>query len=296
MKLTFRQLQVFRIVAQTGNFTNAANQLYLSQPAVSIQVKQLEQQVGLALFEHVSGKLMLTAAGKILLNSAQKINYQLQELEQNLTDLLGLKSGHLELAVVSTANAFSTKLLADFVKHYPGVTFSLNVCNRNEIVNLLKLGNIDLAIMGYPPEKLKALAVQIMANPLLIVAPANHHLTTKKRILLSDLSNEPFVVRETGSGTRHVLTGMFSKANITFSPRLVFSSAEAIKDAVLAGLGLALVSKFTINQELTKKSLVALPVIDTPIIKHWHLVSTRKLSPIAARFHDFILDEAVKIN
>lgn len=291
IKLTFRQLEVFRVVAKYSSLTKASKAMYLSQPAVSSQVKQLENKVGLKLFEIKSKQLNLTQAGQILLESSVKINNNLAELSQKIQDLKGIKTGHLELSVVSTANAFSTKLLAKFIKLHPNVTFSLHVSNRKDLLNLFKNNEITMAIMGLPPESLKVKTKVIKKNPLVIVSGPGHKLAHKKNIAIQDIAKEIFVVRELGSGTRHTLNAFFAKHNLEIDSRLEFSSAEAIKDAVQAGLGLALVSEHTIKNS----ELVVLDIIDTPIVRHWHLVTpiNYELPPVSRKFYDFILQESL---
>jgi len=296
-KPTFRQLQVFEAVANGSSFSKAANELHLSQPAVSIQIKQLEQQAGFKLFEHIGKKIQLTYPGKILLESSKKLSSELNEAGQKLEELKGLKTGHLELAVVTTANAFSTKLLAQFIRIHPKVTFSLTVTNRHELIEMIDQGQSDLIIMGLPPDTLEVKAEKFMQNPLVIIANKEHKLTKEKNIPFARLLDESFVLREEGSGTRHALNRMFQAENAVLEPKLEFSSSETIKEAVQAGLGLALVSQHTIKMELKSGVIKILDIKGMPLIRHWHLVVPRgkNLSPMAKRFKEFILEKAPKL-
>jgi len=293
-KPTFRQLQVFQSVADNSSISKAAQFLHLSQPTVSIQIKQLEQQAGLKLFENIGRGLKLTYPGKVLLESARKIRLELAEAEQKIEDLKGLKTGHLELAVVTTANAFSTKLLAQFLKIHPGATFSLTVANRQELITMANQGQSDLIIMGLPPEGLEIKAEKFVENPLVIIAHKEHQLVAEKNIPFASLLHESFVLREPSSGTRHALDRLFRAEDAKLTAKLEFSSSEAIKQAVQAGLGLALVARHTIKMELASGAVKILDIENMPLIRYWHLVVPRgkNLSPMAQRFKEFVLEEA----
>jgi LysR family transcriptional regulator, low CO2-responsive transcriptional regulator len=294
MKPTIRQLAIFAELARSKSVTQAAKNLHLSQPAVSIQIRQLEEQAGLDLFEYSGRSFRLTYAGQIMLECATGVHSILADTTAKLEQMKDAKTGHLDIAVVSTAHGFVANLLANFLVDYPHITFSIKVTNRRQLLELAEERAADFIIMGEPPEKLATSAEKIMENPLVIIANPEHHLVKHKTVSLATVAKEAFVVREAGSGTREALYRLCKQHGITLSPRLEFSSSGAIKEAVQAGLGLALVSRHTIRAELKAETVVVLAVKHTPLIRHWHLVVPpgKRLSPMAARFRAFLLEEA----
>lgn len=294
MHVTFRQMQVFESVARHRSYTRAAEVLYLSQPAVSLQIKQLENNLGIALFEKLGKKIYLTEAGREFFAYSKRITQQLNEAEAVLEDLKGVTRGRLSVSVASTANHFATRLLAEFSKRHPGTTISLDVTNRKSLLYQLDANEIDLVIMGKPPEEMDLLTEAFMDNPLVIIAPPDHRLAKSKHIPLSDLQQETFVVRELGSGTRIAMERFFSEKGVTLTTGMEMTSNEAIKQAVEAGLGLGIVSIHTLELELETKCLKVLDAEDFPILRHWYLVTRqgKRLSPIAQAFHGFVLKEA----
>jgi len=297
MNITIRQLQVFEAVARHMGFTRAAEELHLTQPAVSMQVKQLEEQVGLPLFEQVGKKIFLTEAGKEMHHYSKVIASQLAEAEAVIESLKGVQRGRLDVSVASTANHFGTKLLAAFSRAHPSVTIKLDVTNRETLLRQLADNDKDLVIMGRPPEGLDLEAEPFMDNPLVVVAHAHHPLAGQKQIPVQRLAQETFVVREPGSGTRIAMERFFESHGLPFAPGMEMSSNEAIKQAVEAGLGLAVVSIHTIELELESKRLAVLDVEEFPIMRHWYLVHPRskRLSPVAQAFRQFVLRDAQKV-
>lgn len=294
MHVTLRQLNVFAAVARHLSFTRAAEELHLTQPAVSMQVKQLEESVGLALFEQMGKRISLTEAGTELYATSRSIAEQLRETEAIMQSLKGLRRGRLRVAVASTANYFATRLLAGFVKQYPGITFSLDVTNRKGLLRALEANETDLVIMGRPPEELDLVAEAFMENPLVVIAPGDHELARQTAPIPSArLQQEAFVVREIGSGTRIAMERYFSQRGERLQTTMELSSNEAIKRAVEAGLGLGIVSIHTLELELETKRLAILQAEGFPILRHWHLVYRRgkRLSPVALAFHDFVFSE-----
>lgn len=294
LNITFRQLRVFESVARHGSFTRAAEELHLTQPAVSMQIKQLEENLGIALFEHLGKKIFLTDAGNEFYHTSRIISRQLSESEEYIENLKGVRQGHLNILVASTANYFATNLLATFIQRHPEITFSLDVTNREHLLESLSANEPDLVIMGQPPEKLDAVAEAFMENPLVVVAGKSHRLYRKRSVLTPEqLQQERFVLREQGSGTRTALERFFEKRALSLDAPMEFGSNETIKQAVQAGLGLALVSTHTIRLELEAKVLRVLDVEDLPIRRQWHLVYRRgkRLSPVAEAFRQFVLDE-----
>jgi DNA-binding transcriptional LysR family regulator len=295
--LTLRQLKVFESVARHLNYTRAAEELFLTQPAVSMQVKQLEESLGVALFEQLGKRIHLTGAGREVLAYARAITQQLDELESVLNRLKGVAGGRLRISVATTANYFIPTLLGAFSRRYPDVTVSLDVTNRETLLKQLAENAVDLVIMGQPPAELDVEAHAFMENPLVIVAPPDHPLAGKKKIPLARLQDEVFLVREPGSGTRIAMERFFAQRGMRLKTGMEVGSNEAIKQSVQAGLGLGLLSRATIEQELTLKRLVVLDVADFPIMRHWYVVHRRgkRLAPVAAAFNEFVTREAAKL-
>ncbi len=294
LHLTFRQLGIFEAVARHLSYTRAAQELHLSQPAVSMQIKQLEANVGLPLFEQLGKKIYLTEAGRELSHYSRVIEQQLSEAESVLGELKGLHRGKLRISVASTANYFIPTLLGTFSRRYPDVTVSLDVTNRETLLRQLAENTVDLVVMGQPPVEADVEAEAFMNNPLVVVAPPDHPLAGKKKIPLSRLQEETFLVRESGSGTRIAMERFFSERKMKLKTGMEVGSNEAIKQSVQAGLGLGLLSRATIEQELTLKRLVVLDIEDFPIMRHWFVVHRRgkRLSAAAGAFQNFLLKEA----
>lgn len=294
MHLTLRQLKVFEAAARHLNYTRAAEELHMTQPAVSMQVKQLEQSLGVGLFEQLGKRLHLTEAGREVLAYARAVTQQLDELEGVLNRLKGLSGGRLKISVATTANYFVPALLGAFLRRYPDVTVTLDVTNRETLLEQLAENAVDLVIMGQPPAEADVAAEPFLDNPLVVVAPPDHALASKKRIPLTRLQEETFLVREPGSGTRSAMERFFAEHGIRIKTGMEVGSNEAIKQGVQAGLGLGLLSRATIEQELALKRLVVLDVEGFPIMRHWYVVHRRgkRLTPAAAAFKDFLLQEA----
>lgn len=294
MHLTLRQLKVFESVARHLNFTRAAEELFLTQPAVSMQVKLLEKQLGLALFEQLGKRIHLTEAGGEVLVYARGVTQQLDELESVLDLMKGLGGGRLRISVATTANYFIPTLLGTFSRRYPEVTVSLDVTNRETLLQQLSENTVDLVIMGQPPTEADVEAESFMENPLVIVAPQEHALAGEKQIPLKRLQNEVFLVREPGSGTRIAMERFFAGRKIQLKTGMEVGSNEAIKQSVQAGLGLGLLSRATIEQELELKRLTELDVAELPIMRHWYVVHRKgkRLSGAAEAFKNFMLKEA----
>jgi DNA-binding transcriptional LysR family regulator len=297
LHVTLRQLRVFESVARHLSFSRAAEELFLSQPAVSMQIKQLENQVGLPLFEQIGKKIYLTEAGKELYHYSRAVAQQLSDMEHALNELKGLERGRLSIAVVSTANFFAPQLLARFVQQHPGVQVSLSVVNRETVLRQLAENEIDLAIMGLPPEGLDVRWQPFMENPLVVIAPPNHPLTREKRIPMKRLAEEVFVIREPGSGTRGAMERFFAEHRVQLKTSMQMGTNEAIKQAVQAGMGLGVVSYHTIELELETKRLKVLDVVGFPIRRNWYLVhrQQKRLSKVAEAFREFLLKQAERL-
>lgn len=294
MNITFRQLKVFEAVARHLSYTQAAQELHLTQPAVSIQVKQLEEAAGLPLFEQLGKKIYLTQAGQEMYHYCRTIEQQIHELETVVGDLKGVKQGHLAISVASTANYFATRLLAAFAKENPGISFSLDVTNRATLLRQLETNEKDMVIMGRPPEELDLVTEAFMENPLVIIAAPDHPLVKRNHLTIDQLKDETFVMRETGSGTRNAMERFFAEQGVHMHTGMEMTSNEAIKQAVEAGLGLGIVSIHTLPLELETKRLAILDVKEFPILRHWYVVHRRgkRLSPVAESFRRFVLERA----
>jgi DNA-binding transcriptional LysR family regulator len=297
MNMTFRQLRLLESVARNSSFTRASEELHLTQPAVSTQIKQLEQEVGMPLFEQLGKKIFLTEAGKEMYAFSRGIAQQFRDIESVLDDMKGVKRGTLSLSVTSTGKYFAPYLLAEFVKHHPGSQVHLEVTNREELVTQLQENIPDMAIMGTPPHNLELTAQAFMQNPLVIIARADHPLAQANRIPLSRLMEENFIQRERGSGTRNAVERFFGDREVKLNTSMEMSRNEAIKHAVMAGLGLGIVSLHTLEFELALDRIAILSVEGFPIMKEWYLVhrSGKRMSPIAQAFHDFVLNEADQV-
>jgi DNA-binding transcriptional LysR family regulator len=293
MHLTLRQLEVFAAVARHLSYTRAAEELHLSQPAVSMQIRQLEEAAGLPLFEKLGKKINLTEAGREVFHYSQAIGRQLQELDQVVEALKGVRAGHLRISVATTANYFATRLLAAFSRRYPGTTFSLDVTNRKTLLDQLASNETDLVIMGKPPEELDLDATPFMQNPLVIIAPPQHPLAGEHAIPLQRLQDEVFVAREQQSGTRIAMERFFQERGMSLKTGMEMTSNSAIKHAVEAGLGLGIVSIHTLELELEAGRLVILDVEGFPIQRHWYVVTStgKRLPPVAQAFFDFLMGE-----
>lgn len=297
MHVTLRQLKVFESVAKHEGYTRAAEELHLTQPAVSMQIKQLEGNIGLPLFERLGKKIFLTEAGKELYGYSSSISRQLDEIEEIFESMKGLERGRLRVSVASTANYFATRLLAKFSKLHKGVTVVLDVTNRASLLTQLANNETDLVIMGQPPQELDLTTNAFMENPLVVIAPPDHPLAGKKQVPFERLQEEIFVVREPDSGTRIAMERYFSERGARLTTGMEMTSNEAIKQAVEAGLGLGIVSIHTLELELETGRLTVLDARAFPILRHWYIVHRKgkRLSPIAQAFKEFILTEATSM-
>ncbi|HCA27257.1 MAG TPA: LysR family transcriptional regulator [Betaproteobacteria bacterium] len=297
LHLTLRQLKVFEAVARHLSYTRAAVELHLSQPAVSMQIKQLEDNVGLPLFEQLGKKTYLTAAGEEMHHYSRTIGRQLAEAENVLEELKGLKRGKLLISVASTANYFAPQLLAQFCQRFPGISVSLNVANREVLLKQLEENEMDMAIMGQPPEGMDVAAESFMDNPLVVIASPTHPLAGGVRIPLERLAEETFLVREPGSGTRIAMERFFTRHGIPLRTGMEMSTTEAIKQAVQASMGLGVVSRHTITLEIETGRLAVLNIKSFPILRHWFVVhrGSKRLSVVAQAFKGFLLREAARL-
>lgn len=293
LHLTLRQLKIYEAVARNLSYSRAARELHLTQPAVSMQIKLLEESLGLPLFEKLGKKIYLTEAGHEMYRYSRTIAEQLVEAELVLAELKGMERGNLRISVASTANYFATQLLASFRQMHPQVTLNLDVTNREALLNQLDQNEIDLAIMGQPPDGHDLVAESFMENPLVVIAAPDNPLAGQKNIPISRLAEETLIVREEGSGTRSASERFFQSHQIAPLTGLVMNTNEAIKQSVQAGMGLAVVSLHTVSLELETKRLALLDVAFFPIQRYWFIVhrKNKRLSATAQAFRQFLLDE-----
>ncbi len=297
MHLTLRQLKVFEAVARHLSFTRAAEELFLTQPAVSMQIRQLEENVGLPLFEHLGRRIYLTEAGREMYHYSRVIAQQLAEAGAVMEEMKGVRRGRLNVAVASTANYFVTRLLATFSKRVENLTVSLEVTNREGLIRSLEHNEADLVIMGRPPEDMELVAEPFMDNPLVVIAAPDHPLAGQRDIPLEALQGEIFVVREMASGTRIAMERFFAEQGVRLNTGMEMRSNEAVQQAVQAGLGLGIVSIHTLELELESGRLVVLDVASFPIMRQWYIVHRKgkRLSPVSQAFKAFVCEEAIAL-
>jgi len=291
---TLHQLKVFEATARHGSFTRAAEELYLTQPTVSIQVKQLTKAVGLPLFEQIGKRLYLTEAGQKLLSTCQEIFNGLEKFEMSVADLKGMKQGQLKLAVITTAKYFVPRLLGPFCKRFPGIDISLKVTNHQRLQESMSANEDDLYIISQSPAQPDLTIHPFLENPLIVLAPQDHPLAGKKNIPIEALNNQPFIMREPGSGTRKAVEKLFSENDITVKTSLELGSNEAIKQAIAGGLGISVLSQHTIISEGTTGEFAILDVQGFPIERDWYVahLAGKQLSVVAETFLQFLLEES----
>ncbi|MGF1536555.1 MAG: LysR substrate-binding domain-containing protein [Elainellaceae cyanobacterium] len=291
---TLHQFKVFEATARHGSFTRAAEELFLTQPTVSMQVKQLTKSVGLPLFEQVGKRLYLTEAGRELYAACQDIFEQLNTLDMKIANLKGMKQGRLRLTVITTAKYFVPRLLGPFCQRYPGIDISLTVTNHERAIERLSENEDDLYVMSQIPRHIDVKTYSFLDNPLVVLAPKNHPLAKERNIPLKRLMDEPFIMRESGSGTRQAIYDLFNKHNIDVKVRLELGSNEAIKQAIAGGLGLSVLSCHTLTPEGNLGELAILDVEEFPIKRQWYIVhlSGKQLSVVASTFLDYLRAES----
>ncbi|MDQ6992990.1 MAG: LysR family transcriptional regulator [Mariprofundus sp.] len=294
MNISIKQFKIIEAIIEHHSYTDAAKAMFMTQPAISMQVKQIEQQIGLPLFERSGKQIIATEAGSELMHYAINIRQQLEEAETIIEELKGLKRGKLNLTMAATANYFAPRLIAAFHHQYPGAQVTLNVTNRSGLLAALDHNTTDMAIMGVPPERLKLTGIPFMENPLVVIAWPTHPLAKRKSIRLSEVANEEFILREPDSGTRMASERYFAEHQLSLTPRMEMNRTEAIKQAVMAELGLGIVSLHTLEMELALKRLIILHVEDFPIMRHWYIVhrNNKRFSAIPAAFKEFAIRES----
>ncbi|MEB3120130.1 MAG: LysR family transcriptional regulator [Snowella sp.] len=290
---TLHQLQIFEAIAQHGSFTRAAEELFLTQPTVSQQMKQLTKAIGVPLYEQIGKRIYLTDAGKAVLDVGRDISQRFNDLEMTLADIKGLKQGNLKLAAITTAKYFVPRILGTFRQRYPGINISLQIANRQQILDRLANNLDDLYFIGQPPDDLEINLRHFLDNPLVVIAPRNHPLAQEKLISLERLIEEPLIMRESGSGTRMAVESFFAENRLKMRVEMEIGSNEAIKQAIVGGLGLSILSRHSLALEGSQGPLVVLDVEGFPIQKHWYVIYPRnkQLSIVAQTFLDYLLTE-----
>ena len=286
MRFSLRQLHIFESVARHLSYTRAAEELHLTQPAVFAHVKQLEDSVGLQLIERIGKQLFLTTAGHEVLVTSRETVSAIERLEMRLSDMQGLKSGRLRVAMVTTAKYLIPRLLGEFCLKYPGIEASLTVTNREKLLGRLANNEDDLVILGTPPEGVDVIATSIADNPLVVVATKQHDLVGKKRIPLARIVQEPFILRESGSGTRLAAESFFASKGLSLKVRMELGSNEAIKQAIASGLGVSVMSQYALTLEGSDGLLQPLDVVGFPLRRQWYAayLSGKHLSVVANAF------------
>ncbi len=297
-RITLRQIHIFETVARYQSHTKAASVIHMTQPAVSMQMKQLEESLGIKLIERHGKSITLTREAEALREYTGNIMQSYRALESYVDDLKGHEQGNLVISATTTANHFISRILSKFSRLHPNVNLSLDVTNRKTILAQLEHNEPDQVIMGEPPEGLDLDSETFMNNPLVIIAHPDHPLRDRKHISLKEVFKEKFVIREAGSGTRIAIERHLKKYDVKCESGLEMTSNESLKQAVAAGFGLGVVSRHTIGLELKSDFLCVLDVESFPILRHWHLV-TRKGKPvslIAAAFRNFLLEECKQLS
>ncbi|MCP5279157.1 MAG: LysR family transcriptional regulator [Thiobacillus sp.] len=287
---TFRQLEIFEAIARLGSFTRASEELYLTQPTVSMQMKKLTDTVGSPLVEQVGKKVLLTEDGKELAQVTREIFAILDRYAMSVAQRRGLEKGKLKLMAITTASYFAPRLLGEFARLHPGIDVSLRVTNKEQVLASMADNLDDLYLLGTPPDEIDVVATPIMDNPIVVLAAPDHPLTKEKHLTLERLAKEPWIMREAGSGTRKAIERLFHEHGLEIRPRLELGSNEAIKQAILAGLGISALSchALTLHQP---GQFAVLDAEGFPIQRHWYAVhpAGRQISVVARAFLDFLL-------
>ncbi|MEW6689979.1 MAG: LysR substrate-binding domain-containing protein [Pseudomonadota bacterium] len=286
---TLPQLRVFEASARLGNLTRAAAELHIAQPTASVQIKKLTETVGLPLFELIGNRVYLTEAGQRLYAGCQEVFRAFSALDESLDGMRGVEGGRLRLAACSTGKHLAPRLLAAFIQRHPGVEAALEIHNRQALLERLAGNEDDLYLFASPLEREDVVMQALLANPLVVLARDDHPLAGERRIAFERLAAEPFLMREPGSGTRLLASRMFERRGLAPKVRLELNTDEAIKEAILAGLGISILSRSTFGREPDSKRLVCLDVEGFPLENHWYFAYPlgKQLSATARAFMDF---------
>jgi DNA-binding transcriptional LysR family regulator len=289
--LSLRQLQVFDAVAEALSYSAAAERLGITQPAVSMLMRQLEADSGVALIVRQGRRMDLTTGGSLMLQHARVILEQLRGLDDSLASLKSGRRGHLHLGVISTANYFAPQLLMEFQRREPGVTFKLSVARRDDILAMLKDHRIDVAIAGHPPGEADVEVETFARHPHCIVAAHDHRMVGQRRVPWRELRDEPFIFREAGSATRQFLEHLLVSKSLKVNVTIELAGNETVKQAVMAGMGISFMSAHAVQVELAAQRMAVLDVVDMPKWLDWCLLHRRdsQLSGLNAAFRLFVV-------
>jgi DNA-binding transcriptional LysR family regulator len=295
-RVTLNQFRIFEAAARLQHFGRAAAELHLSQPAVSIQLKQLETDVGLPLFEQMGRRMYLTKAGTELAGHARAMLARLREADEAIEGMKGVSAGELHVASTTTAEYFVPRLLAEFRRARPLLKIRLAVKNRELVVRDLTENVIDLVVMGSAPSGLDTISVPFAKNPLAIIAAPEHPLAKRRRVRLPELAGETFLIREPGSGTRTAMERAFTAQNFHPADTVEIGSNETIKQAVMANMGVSFLSLHTASLELASQRLRVIPVVGMPVTREWCIIhrERKRLSPAATAFKKYLIDEGTQ--
>lgn len=291
MNITFRQLRLFQALADKGSVSAAAKAMHVTQPTASMQLKDISEAVGVPLYEVIGKKVFLTDTGMELANTARDMMRVWESFEQGVDATKGMTKGRLRIAVVSTAKYFMPRLVGSFCKKYPSIDVSLEILNRDGVLERLRNNKDDLYIMSKPPADVKLDDQVFMPNPIVVIAPSSHVLTKQKKVTLNDLKAHRFILREQGSGTRMAADDHFRKKRFQPDVRLELGSNEAIREAVAGGLGIGVLSLHALHGHQREHGAAVVAVEGFPIASSWHLVhpESKNLSPIASTFKRHVL-------
>lgn len=291
------QLAVFEAAARLGSFTRAAEELHLAQPTVSIQMRKLAEAIGLPLFEQIGRKTHLTRAGRLLYEGCRELFAELERIERALSALRGLEAGELRLAVSTTGKYFAPRLLGAFVARHPGVQVTLEIHNRRGLIERLAENRDDLYIFANPPRDHELVGQVILPNSMVAFARADHPLARERAIPFARFAEEPFLMREAGSGTRLVAEELFARHGLAPRVRMELSTNEAVKQAILAGLGVSIMSRYTLGLDTESPQLAALDVKGLPVERPWQIVYPvgKQVPPAAQAFMTLVRDEARRL-
>ncbi len=295
---TLRQLQVFEAIARLGSFTRVAEEMHLTQPTISMQVKKLAEAVDLPLTEQVGKEIYLTDAGHELAAVCREVLGSFERLEERINQLKGLEGGRVRLAVISTAQYFLPQVMQSFLAQYPNINIIMEVVNKEHLLERMADNQDDLYVLGQPPEGAPVVSERLAVNPLVFVAPRGFDLPDDRVLTIDDLKNAPFLMREPGSGIRDQIEQVFAEMGYKPNVRMILGSNEAIRMGVISGLGISVVSMHTVREELRRKELRILPVKGFPIERHWYLAWSKgkSLSLSATRFMETLRLQSVVLD
>lgn len=290
---TFRQLQVFEAIARNGSFTAAAEELHLTQPTLSMQVKKLTDIVGMPLYNQIGKRIFLTEVGEELLKTARAVFDSLTDFQMTVSNIQGVKQGNLRISGVTTAEYFAPRILGSFCKQYPGINVALEVINRGRVLERLEQNLDDIYIVGQAPTGSDIHRIPFLANPLVVLAPPSHPLANEHDIPVEALAEENFIMREPGCGTYGSIGRLLKDRDFTFKSSMELGSNEAVKQAVIGGLGISMLSIYALTHELQAGEVVVLDVQGFPVEDQWYLCypKGKQLSVVAQVFSEYMLNE-----